>query len=82
MPTLKLEAADGTPSRYVFDCDVWSKTKFANLCDQVVNFLRNMAETVDFKAITHKAKGDTVLKPQYASNFDPIRRKMEVAVAE
>lgn len=41
-----------------------------------------MAELVDLEAINHKLKGDTILKPQYSSSFDPIRRKMEVAIPE
>lgn len=41
-----------------------------------------MFESVDLKAINHKVKGDTVLKPQYSSNYDPVRRKMEVAIPE
>lgn len=47
-----------------------------------MNFLRNMAESVDLKAINHQVNGDTVLKPQYGSGFDPIRRKMHVAIPE
>lgn len=29
-----------------------------------------MAESVDLKAINHKLKGETVLKPQYSSSFE------------
>lgn len=49
---------------------------------QVSNFLKNMAAIVDLKSINHQVNGDTVVKPHYASNFDPIRRKMEVIKAE
>ncbi|PSR94333.1 Alpha/Beta hydrolase protein [Coniella lustricola] len=48
----------------------------------IVNFLRNMAETINLKSISHQVNGDTVVEPQYASSFDPIRRKMQVEVAE
>ncbi|KAJ4408187.1 hypothetical protein N0V82_009761 [Gnomoniopsis sp. IMI 355080] len=48
----------------------------------VVNFFRNMAESVDLKSINHQVNGDTVLKPQYGSGFDPIRRKMLVPIAD
>ncbi|KAF3770769.1 AB-hydrolase YheT [Cryphonectria parasitica EP155] len=48
----------------------------------VANFLRNMANIVDLKSINHQANGDTVLEPQYNSKFDPIRRKMQVDIAE
>ncbi|CAN8095508.1 unnamed protein product [Discula destructiva] len=48
----------------------------------IVNFLRNMAETIDLTSVNHGLKGSTVVKPQYASSFDPIRRKMDVAIPE
>lgn len=49
---------------------------------QVSNFLNNMATTIDLKSINHQVNGDTVVKPQYSSHFDPIRRKMEVSIPE
>lgn len=49
---------------------------------QVVNFLRNMAATVDLKSINHQVNGDTVVKPHYGSGFDPMRRKMNVVIPE
>lgn len=49
---------------------------------QIVNFLKNMAAIVDLKAVNHHINGDTIVKPQYTSNFDPMRRKMEVTISE
>lgn len=41
-----------------------------------------MATNVDLKSINHQANGTTVIKPQYGSNFEPMRRKMEVKITE
>lgn len=41
-----------------------------------------MVESIDLKSINHKVKGDTAPKPLYSSSFDPIRRKMHVAIPE
>lgn len=50
----------------------------ANHIYQVSNFLNNMAELVDLKSVNHQVNGNTVVKPQHASNYDPMRRKMYV----
>ncbi|KKY30117.1 putative embryosis-associated protein emb8 [Diaporthe ampelina] len=48
----------------------------------VSNFLKHMATKVDLQSIDNQANGATVLKPQYGSGFDPMRRKMEVKITE
>lgn len=41
-----------------------------------------MATDVDLQSINNQTNGATVLKPQYGSGFDPVRRKMEVKITE
>ncbi|KUI52683.1 hypothetical protein VP1G_00251 [Cytospora mali] len=48
----------------------------------VSNFLKNMATKVDLDSISHQVDGDTVIKPQYGANFDPMRRRMYIAAVE
>lgn len=55
---------------------------YADGRNQVSNFFKNMAALVDLKSVNHQVNGDTVVKPQYASNYDPMRRKMYVARQE
>lgn len=48
----------------------------------VSNFLNHMATKVDLDHISHKVDGDTVRKPQYGADFDPMRRRMYIAAVE